>query len=137
IKVTPLSFESWPLAPNAHDLPSGATIVDATVSLSVPAWSGVITGPANASGVIPAGCLLLHGQRKERASDFSCLSCQSFPTNAAQQPSPRISSRGSSAGTSRSRRWAGWIRKPQGISPASHGATGHEPIALGVSRLAL
>jgi hypothetical protein len=51
-----------------------------------------------------------------------------------RQPSPRISSRGSSAGTSRSRRWAGWIRKPQGISPAAHGATGHEPIALGASR---
>ena len=68
--------------------------------------------------------------------DFAACGVRRF-THLRRQPSSRISWRGSSAGTSRSRRWAGCIRKPQGISPASHGATGHEQIALGASRPAL
>jgi hypothetical protein len=40
------------------------------------------------------------------------------------------------AGTSRSRRLGGLIRKPPSVSQASRGAIGHEQITLGVSSLA-
>jgi hypothetical protein len=50
-----------------------------------------------------------------------------------RQASPRISSPGFFAGTSRSRRLAGLIRKPPTISPASDGAIGHQQITQGAS----
>jgi hypothetical protein len=49
------------------------------------------------------------------------------------QASPRISLRGFFAGTSRSRRLGGLIRKPPSISQASREVLGHQQIAPGAS----